>query len=83
MQKHIKNFLKHYNTSSDEYFACQYCNNVQAVDIHHIVPRSSQGSDEVTNLIGLCRDCHLQSHKQQEPYITVEELQLKKQSLKT
>jgi 5-methylcytosine-specific restriction endonuclease McrA len=74
MQKHIKNFIKHHKLTLDEYFPCQYCGKDRAVDIHHLVHRSQGGSDEVSNLAGLCRTCHMRAHKQQEPYITIEEL---------
>lgn len=71
MQKHIKNFRKHYNIAENEVFMCQYCNRAPAVDIHHIIHRSQGGGDEVDNLIGLCRLDHESSHKKT---ITAEEL---------
>jgi 5-methylcytosine-specific restriction endonuclease McrA len=77
MQKHIKNFTKHYNLLEGEIMMCQYCRSKPVTDIHHIVYRSQGGSDEVDNLIGLCRGetgCHLKAHKQVEPYITAEDL---------
>ncbi len=36
---------------------CEYCGK-KAVDPHHIVPRSQNGSNEKENLIALCRKCH-------------------------
>jgi len=42
----------------DDVVACEYCDKEIAVDIHHIVPRSMGGTDEIDNLIGLGRDCH-------------------------
>jgi 5-methylcytosine-specific restriction endonuclease McrA len=74
MQKHIKNFTKHYNLLEGEIMMCQYCRSKPVTDIHHIVYRSQGGSDEVDNLIGLCRLCHQQAHKQAKPYLTVQEL---------
>jgi hypothetical protein len=52
-----KNFKKHYNLA-DEWIACAICHR-QAVDLHHIVKRSSLGSDEVENLLPVCRSCHM------------------------
>jgi 5-methylcytosine-specific restriction endonuclease McrA len=74
MQKHIKNFLKHYKIGLDEYFPCQYCRQAQSVDIHHIKGRLGENADNIENLIGLCRQCHMRAHKQQEPYISEQEL---------
>jgi len=80
MQKHIRNFIKHYNLTEGEVFMCQYCNNAPAVDIHHIRGRLGTNADDVKNLIGLCRQCHMQAHKQAEPYLTIDELLNKKES---
>lgn len=71
MQKHIKNFRKHYNIAENEIFMCQYCNCAPAVDIHHIIFKSQRGSDEVSNLIALCRQHHEQAHKKK---ITADQL---------
>lgn len=71
MQKHIKNFRKHYNIAENEVFMCQYCNGAPAVDIHHICYKSQGGSDDVDNLIGLCRLHHDEAH---EKKITADQL---------
>jgi 5-methylcytosine-specific restriction endonuclease McrA len=34
-----------------------------AVDVHHIVPLSSGGSNSLTNLLHLCLDCHCRRHR--------------------
>jgi 5-methylcytosine-specific restriction endonuclease McrA len=41
---------------------CESCCLDYAVDIHHIQFRSQLGSDEESNLIALCRDCHNMAH---------------------
>ena len=74
MQKHIKNFITHYKLAEGEFFPCQCCGEEAAVDIHHIIHRSQGGSDEIGNLIGLGRDCHLRAHYLQKPYLEAEEL---------
>jgi 5-methylcytosine-specific restriction endonuclease McrA len=33
-----------------------------AADIHHVIRRGEGGSDEIENLIGLCRECHKKAH---------------------
>jgi hypothetical protein len=35
------------------------------LDIHHIVPRRADGSDSVSNLLPVCRDCHSTLEKTQ------------------
>lgn len=39
------------------------------LDIHHIKSRGSGGSDEVHNLIPLCRSCHIEIHKGRNKFI--------------
>lgn len=62
MKKHIKNFIKHYGLAEGEFMACQYCCLLPVNDIHHVIYRSAGGSDEVSNLVGLCRPCHQKAH---------------------
>jgi len=31
-------------------------------NIHHIIPKSDRGSDKISNLIGLCTECHKKAH---------------------
>ena len=47
----------------DEYHSCELCKR-RAVDIHHIKYRSRGGTDNIENLIGLCRDCHTDAHNE-------------------
>lgn len=69
MQKHIKNYLKAFgHTPGDgDFVKCELCG-CQAVDIHHVEPRSKFGSknkgaqDAIENLIALCRICHEFAH---------------------
>jgi hypothetical protein len=42
-------------------YACQHCKGKtkdQRLEVHHLVFRSQQGSDEETNLLTLCKTCH-------------------------
>ncbi len=45
--------------------ACQHCkgkSKEQRLEVHHIVFRSQQGSDEEANLLTLCKTCHESLH---------------------
>lgn len=45
------------------YGYCSKCGSSKFVQVHHIVPLSKGGSNKVSNLILLCRKCHLIEHK--------------------
>ena len=47
-------------------YTCQQCTGTskdQRLEVHHIVFRSQNGSDEETNLVTLCKTCHDSLHK--------------------
>lgn len=68
MQTHTKNYLRFFNIGEQDKPMCEYCKSHQINDIHHITPRSKFGSkrkaeqDHISNLIGLCRECHNKAH---------------------
>lgn len=37
---------------------CLRCGSTETLEIHHIIPHSHGGSDEIHNLASLCHDCH-------------------------
>lgn len=41
---------------------CAICNHPHGVQVHHIVPKSADGSDEIGNAIPLCPNCHNEVH---------------------
>jgi hypothetical protein len=43
---------------------CAVCNRLHGVQVHHIVFRSDGGSDEASNAIPLCPNCHDEVHAQ-------------------
>ena len=49
--------LKWYNNK------CYVCGN-EAIEVHHIRPRSLNGKNHPRNLIPLCKDCHDEIHRQ-------------------
>jgi predicted HNH restriction endonuclease len=61
MKKHVKIYLKHHNYGEQDVILCEKCSLV-AVDIHHIKLKSMGGTDDIDNLIALCRNCHEIAH---------------------
>ena len=57
-------YFKHYGYGIDDIILCEVCGKV-AVDIHHIKYKSRGGTDEIGNLIALCRPCHVKAHNEQ------------------
>lgn len=46
-------------------YACQHCQGKskdKRLEVHHVIFRSQQGSDEETNLVTLCKTCHDRLH---------------------
>ena len=44
---------------------CRMCGTSRGLaDVHHIIKRSQGGTDEMDNLILLCRNCHNKQHGQ-------------------
>jgi len=43
---------------------CQFCGNMQNLQVHHLKFRSQAGGDEEQNLITLCADCHARMHSE-------------------
>jgi 5-methylcytosine-specific restriction endonuclease McrA len=39
-------------------YTCKRCDSISKLTPHHIIPRHAGGSDDLTNLITLCSDCH-------------------------
>lgn len=62
MKKHTKIYLGHFGYVGEDFIPCEVCGS-RAVDIHHIEARGmggSKDSDSIGNLMGLCRECHLE-----------------------
>lgn len=41
-----------------EYSCCELCNDRRNLEVHHIIPVSCGGSDNIDNLIVVCGKCH-------------------------
>ena len=59
MQKHTKIYLRHFGYSQldYEYIPCEGCGG-NTIDIHHLLPRSLGGGNDIENLCAVCRVCH-------------------------
>jgi predicted HNH restriction endonuclease len=69
MQLHTINYLKAMGLTQVDFVQCEIIScGKQAVDIHHVIPRSKFGKkrkaeqDHISNLIALCRNCHNLAH---------------------
>jgi 5-methylcytosine-specific restriction endonuclease McrA len=47
-------------------YKCQDCNSPFVLDAHHIIRRSRGGSDDLDNLVTLCRICHSRRHTEHQ-----------------
>ena len=68
MQKHTKNYFDYYGIGyypdgSHDHISCEICGN-KGVDLHHINGRIGKDSDDVENIICLCRGCHEDAHNE-------------------
>ena len=57
-----KAYLEYHGYGEQDFIICRACLKRKAVDIHHKVFRSQGGSDDISNLIALCRYCHDKAH---------------------
>jgi predicted restriction endonuclease len=57
----IPNELRRTVYRRDDY-ACALCNDTRHLQIHHGIPRSHGGKNNITNLITLCGNCHAMAH---------------------
>lgn len=53
---YVKNF------GGDYWNACCNCGSKEGVSLHHVVPIKMGGQDVLTNLVPLCRNCHITIH---------------------
>ena len=41
---------------------CRNCDDVNSLEVHHVVPLNNGGTNEASNLCTLCNDCHNKAH---------------------
>jgi 5-methylcytosine-specific restriction endonuclease McrA len=62
MRKHTKIYTEFFGYGMDSWMPCEICGS-GAVDVHHIDARGMGGrdsADEIENLMGVCRQCHIE-----------------------
>lgn len=78
MKKHTSVYCDYFGIVQDDPRLCEWCEQRVMVDVNHIIPRGMGGKnaavDVVENLVGMCRECHLQFEAKR---IGKEELRLK------
>jgi group II intron reverse transcriptase/maturase len=50
-----------------DHYRCVYCGSSNYLDVHHIRSRQQNGADQMTNLLTLCRSCHLHTTRWGRP----------------
>ena len=76
MQKHVKIYTKYFDYGEQDVVPCENCSS-PGVDIHHLIYRSKGGSNNVENLMALCRVCHNRGHDNPSFNEHLKELHLK------
>jgi len=61
MKKYIKDYMDFHDIGEQDIVLCKVCG-AQAVDLHHIVFKSTRVDDSPSNLIPVCRKCHEACH---------------------
>ena len=54
-------YLKHYGYGEQDFVPCEVCG-CKGTEIHHIKYKSRGGTDEINNLMAICRKCHEKAH---------------------
>jgi len=60
MQKHTKIYFAYFDYTESDFIPCEICGH-KAVDIHHVNGRGKD-KDVISNLMALCRPCHIKAH---------------------
>lgn len=47
---------------------CAVCGETSGLEVHHVIYRSKGGTDDMGNLVTLCKSCHAEKHKGEPIY---------------
>ncbi len=59
-------YYKHHGLDKCDMLLCKICGSM-AVNLHHVIYKSQGGTDDPSNLIPLCFDCHFNHHNKNNP----------------
>ena len=76
MKPYTLAYMRFFDYGEEDFIPCEWCG-AKSVDIHHIYGRGKL-TNEITNLIALCRDCHTDAHNEK---ITKEQLKQKHETI--
>ena len=62
MQVHQRIYKQYFSLAMDEPVQCEGCGRFNACDVHHLLPRSLGGGNDIENLCAVCRKCHDWAH---------------------
>lgn len=66
MQPHVKIYTDYFKLGIDSIVECEVCKRQGNInnffDIHHVFGRVGKNSNDIYNLMLLCRDCHNKAH---------------------
>jgi len=61
-----KTYIKYFGIGEQDRPLCECGCGRELIDVHHVIFRSQNGSNDITNLIGLSRYCHNKAHNSKE-----------------
>lgn len=85
MKSHTKIYFKHFGYDVSDFIPCEICGR-RSVDIHHIKCRGMGGSknhDDISNLMALCRECHILKGDKKQYIDELKEIHFEKLNGKT
>ena len=63
LPKHTKVYFDYFGYGEDDIILCEVCLR-KATDLHHIKYKSRGGTNDIGNIIALCRKCHDLAHNE-------------------
>jgi len=74
MTRHVRIYMDYFGYGEQDIICCEVCGKCgradrSGFDIHHIIPRSQGGGNDIDNLCCLCRRCHNAAHGLEKTYL--------------
>ena len=76
MKSYVKVYLDFFDYTITDKIICEVCKDAIAVDLHHVYSRKKAKSklNEISNLVALCRECHIEFGDKVQYYKMFDEL---------